>query len=81
MNLETPRPYASLDYTPEVERAIMEFTGLVATAIANADARAELSRLADEQAALRRVATLVAEEESPRDVFAKVRKDLNSQDL
>jgi len=37
-----------------------KFTELVATAIANAEAREELQRLADEQAALRRVATLVA---------------------
>jgi hypothetical protein len=34
----------------------------MATAIANADARAEVERLAEEQAALRRVATLVAED-------------------
>ena len=33
----------------------------MATAIANAEARAEVARLADEQAALRRVATLVAQ--------------------
>jgi hypothetical protein len=32
----------------------------VATAIANSDARTEIERLAQEQAALRRVATLVA---------------------
>ena len=37
------------------------FTELVATAIANAESREELAELADEQAALRRVATLVAE--------------------
>jgi hypothetical protein len=36
-----------------------QFTELMATAIANAEARAEVG-LADEQAALRRVATLVA---------------------
>src|SRR5207247_8304291 len=37
------------------------FTELVATAIANAEARKELEQVAAEQAALRRVATLVAE--------------------
>ena len=47
------------------------FTELVATAIANSDARTEIERLAGEQAALRRVATLVArgadtERSSPR---------------
>src|SRR4029077_10830214 len=36
------------------------FTELMATAIANSDARAEIERLAGEQAALRRVAPLVA---------------------
>lgn len=36
------------------------FTELMATAIANSDARTEINRLAGEQAALRRVATLVA---------------------
>ena len=43
------------------EARIAEFTELVATAIANAEARAELRRVADEQAALRRLATLVAQ--------------------
>jgi GAF domain-containing protein len=52
---------------PEAEQRMTEFTRLVATAVANAQNRAaleasrdELARLADEQAALRRVATLVA---------------------
>ena len=49
-----------------------QFAGLVATAIANTEARAELSRLADEQAALRRVATLVADGASPRALFDAV---------
>jgi len=49
-----------------------EFTELIATAIANAEARAEVRRLADEQAALRRVATLVAEGASPADTFDAV---------
>jgi signal transduction histidine kinase len=37
-----------------------EFTELVATALANTESRNEIMRLAEEQAALRRVATLVA---------------------
>ena len=37
-----------------------------------AEARGEVSRLADEQAALRRVATLVARGVAPPDVFAAV---------
>ena len=42
------------------EMRIGAFTELMATAIANSDARAEIERLAGEQAALRHVATLVA---------------------
>jgi hypothetical protein len=42
----------------------------VATAFANAESRAAQERLADEQAALRRVATLVARRAAPRHVFA-----------
>ena len=43
-----------------LEDRLAEFTELVATAISNTASRDELARLADEQAALRRVATLVA---------------------
>jgi GAF domain-containing protein len=56
----------------DTERRVTQFTELVATAIANAEARAELERLAAEQAALRRVATLVAHETAPADVFDAV---------
>ena len=56
-------------FPPDTESHVAQFTELVATAIANAEARAELQRLAAEQAALRRVATLVAEEAPPADVF------------
>ena len=55
-----------------VEDGIAAFTELVATAIANSQARDELTRLAEEQAALRRVATLVAEGASPNVVFDAV---------
>src|SRR3954451_23696100 len=54
---------------PETDSRIGEFTELVATAIANAEARDELSRLVEEQAALRRVATLVAEGAAPAEIF------------
>ena len=47
-------------FPPDTEAQIAGFTELVATAIANAQARQELRAMADEQAALRRVATLVA---------------------
>jgi signal transduction histidine kinase len=55
-----------------VEDRLAEFTELVATAIANSQAQEELTRLADEQAALRRVATLVAEGAPPAEVFEAV---------
>jgi GAF domain-containing protein len=54
----------------------MRFAELVATAVSNAQARAEVQRLADEQAALRRVATLVARESSPEQVFAAVAAEM-----
>jgi signal transduction histidine kinase len=48
------------------------FTELMATAIANSDARTEIERLAQEQAALRRIATLVARGGETGEVFAEV---------
>ena len=57
---------------PDTEARIGQFTELMATAIANAEARAEVARLADEQAALRRVATLVAQGARPSAVFDAV---------
>ena len=54
---------ASTTSTPlpaDTESRIAAFTELVATAISNTEAAREVRRLADEQAALRRVATLVA---------------------
>jgi signal transduction histidine kinase/uncharacterized protein YoaH (UPF0181 family) len=55
-----------------VEDRLAEFTELLATAIANAESREKLTRLADEQAALRRVATLVAWGAPPGEVFEAV---------
>ncbi len=57
---------------PDTERRLAGFTELVATAIANADSRQALARLAEEQAALRRVATLVARDAPSTEVFATV---------
>ena len=56
----------------DTEGRLVSFTELVATAIANAESRAGLSRLAEEQAALRRVATLVAGATPPDELFAAV---------
>jgi signal transduction histidine kinase len=60
------------------ERRMVAFTELIATAIANIDARAAVRRLADEQAALRRVATLVARESPAGDVFAAVAEEVGA---
>jgi signal transduction histidine kinase len=60
----------------DVGARLTDFTELVATAISNAEARAEVGRLADEQAALRRVATLVARGVPPPEVFAAVASEL-----
>ncbi|HEX4187907.1 MAG TPA: GAF domain-containing protein, partial [Solirubrobacteraceae bacterium] len=61
---------------PGAESKIAAFTELVATAISNAEARAELGQLAGEQAALRRVATLVARGVSPPELFQAVSKEV-----
>jgi signal transduction histidine kinase len=66
------------------EDRILAFTELVATAIANAEARAGLRRIAEEQAALRRVATLVARGVAPDLVLAAAAektRELLSADL
>jgi len=64
---------------PETEQRMTQFTDLVATAIANAQnrgaleaSRDELTRLLAEQAALRRVATLVAHGIDPVEIFSAV---------
>jgi signal transduction histidine kinase len=57
------------------EARLAGFTELAATAIANAQARVELRGFADEQAALRRVATLVARAAPPAEVLASVTEE------
>ena len=57
---------------PDTESRTAEFTDLVATAVANREARAEVRRPADEQAALRRVATVVAGGVSQAKVFSAI---------
>ena len=56
----------------DTEARLVNFTELLATAIANAQARGELRAIADEQAALGRVATLVARAAPPGEVFTAV---------
>jgi signal transduction histidine kinase len=67
----------------DTEARLADFTELVATAIANAESRAELTaseerarKLAEEQAALRRVATLVARESSPEEIFTALAEEV-----
>ncbi|HWE12898.1 MAG TPA: GAF domain-containing protein, partial [Solirubrobacteraceae bacterium] len=56
----------------DTEARLGSFTDLVATAIANAESRADLARLAEEQAALRRVANMVARGVAPGELFGAV---------
>jgi GAF domain-containing protein len=57
------------------EARLAGFTELAATAIANAQARVELRGFAEEQAALRRVATLLARGAPPAEVLATVTEE------
>ena len=61
---------------PDTESRLGGFTALMATAISNAEARAEVERLADEQAALRRVATLVAQGATATELCAAVAREV-----
>ena len=61
---------------PDAEARLCDFTDLVATAIGNAQTRADLRVLAEQQAALRRVATLVARGVAPTEVFSAVAEEL-----
>jgi signal transduction histidine kinase len=60
----------------DTEARLTQFTELLATAVANAESRAGLARLAEEQAALRRVATLVARGTRPDELFAAVTNEV-----
>jgi signal transduction histidine kinase len=62
---------------PDTDARLGQFTDLMATAIANAEARAEVERLAEEQAALRRIATLVAEGAPATAVFDAVATEMD----
>ena len=59
-----------------IEARLAEFTELVATAVASSASREQLAALADEQAALRRVATLVARQSAPAEIFAAVAEEV-----
>ncbi len=66
---------AELLLPPETETRLGEFTELFATAIANTESRARADRLAEEQAALRRVATLVARQAPQTEVFNAIAEE------
>ena len=57
---------------PGTEARLADFTELLATAIESAESREALARLAEEQASLRRLATLVAQGVRPNEVFSAV---------
>jgi signal transduction histidine kinase len=58
------------------EERLANFTELLATAIANTESRQELEQLAEEQSALRRLATLVARGVPPDEIFLAVGDEL-----
>jgi signal transduction histidine kinase len=60
---------------PNAEERLAGFAELVATAIANAQAHDDLTSIAEQQTALRRVATLVARRVAPELVFRAVAEE------
>ena len=60
------------------ETRLADFTELLATAIANAESREAIAELAEEQAALRRVATLVAQAAAPSAVLDAVAAEMKA---
>jgi PAS domain S-box-containing protein len=70
-------------FPADAEQRVAQFTSLVSTALANAQAREELltslterKQREDEQAALRRVAVAVASEQRPEHVFQTVAEEI-----
>jgi signal transduction histidine kinase len=63
------------DFPPGTEARLADFTELAATVIAHAQAEKRLGELADIQAALRRLAMLVAQGEPPEAVFAAATRE------
>jgi signal transduction histidine kinase len=61
-----------------IEDRLAEFTELVATAISNITSRDALARLADEQTALRHVATLVAQGVPASELFSAVTEEVGT---
>jgi signal transduction histidine kinase len=59
------------------EERLAAFTDLISTALANAQARNALERVAAEQATLRRIATLVAQGLRPEEIFGAVIEEVS----
>src|SRR5262249_51023807 len=66
-------------FPEDAERRLGDFAALVAQAIANAEAREHLASLAEEQAALRRVATVAASGSPRHDVLDAVGAEVGAQ--
>jgi signal transduction histidine kinase/PAS domain-containing protein len=64
------------DFPDDAEDRLVQFGKLVSVALANAQAREELAALADEQAALSRVAVAVATEDRPETLFETVSEEV-----
>jgi PAS domain S-box-containing protein len=60
----------------DTEARLADFTELLAIAIANAESREALAQIADEQSALRRVATLVARGVRSDEIFSAVSEEV-----
>jgi signal transduction histidine kinase len=67
---------SSLPLSPDVDGRLEGFTELIATAIANTESRDAIALLAEEQDALRRVATLVARGVSPSELFSAAAEEV-----
>jgi hypothetical protein len=63
------------DFPPGTESRLADFTELAATVIASAQGEKKLRELARTQAALRRLATLVAHGEPPEAVFGATTRE------
>jgi GAF domain-containing protein len=65
------------EHSTDIENRVAQFAELVSTAISNIESRVEVERLAAKQAALRRVAELIARQAPSLHVFARVTEELS----
>ena len=68
--------YGEETFPADIERRLEQFSELMATAIANAEARTQVDQFLKQQAALRRVAELVARETAPAEVFSVIAQEI-----